>query len=96
MFPALAPVAELVDATDSKSVVRKGVLVRVRPGAPTSPFKNFGHASNMLFELIFEDGHWRIDDVVKRLKPRWTMSKILMDAPDAFPDAAPDDSSDVR
>ncbi|MGH6737109.1 MAG: hypothetical protein ACRECX_13695 [Methyloceanibacter sp.] len=50
----------------------------------------------MLFELIFEDGHWRIDDVVKRLKPRWTMSKILMDAPDAFPDAAPDDSSDVR
>ena len=29
-----APVAELVDATDSKSVVRKDVLVRVRPGAP--------------------------------------------------------------
>ena len=32
--PALAPVAELVDAADSKSVVRKDVLVRVRPGAP--------------------------------------------------------------
>ena len=29
-----APVAELVDAADSKSVARKGVLVRVRPGAP--------------------------------------------------------------
>ena len=29
-----APVAELVDATDSKSVVRKDVLVRVRPGVP--------------------------------------------------------------
>ena len=29
-----APVAELVDATDSKSVSRKGVPVRVRPGAP--------------------------------------------------------------
>jgi hypothetical protein len=27
-------VAELVDAADSKSVARKGVLVRVRPGAP--------------------------------------------------------------
>ena len=26
--------AELVDATDSKSVVRKDVLVRVRPGVP--------------------------------------------------------------
>ena len=39
MAPALpdrpgAPVAELVDAADSKSVARKGVLVRVRPGAP--------------------------------------------------------------
>lgn len=29
-----APVAELVDATDSKSVVLTGVPVRVRPGAP--------------------------------------------------------------
>jgi hypothetical protein len=29
-----APVAELVDAADSKSVARKGVLVRFRPGAP--------------------------------------------------------------
>ena len=29
-----APVAELVDAADSKSVGRKPVLVRVRPGAP--------------------------------------------------------------
>ena len=31
-----APVAELVDAADSKSVAREGVLVRVRPGAPLS------------------------------------------------------------
>src|SRR5262249_11906089 len=30
-----APVAELVDAPDSKSGGRKVVLVRVRPGAPT-------------------------------------------------------------
>ena len=29
-----APVAELVDAADSKSAIRKDVLVRVRPGAP--------------------------------------------------------------
>jgi hypothetical protein len=29
-----APVAESVDATDLKSVIRKGVPVRVRPGAP--------------------------------------------------------------
>lgn len=31
---ALAPVAESVDATDSKSVIRKDVPVRVGPGAP--------------------------------------------------------------
>src|SRR5215831_17216888 len=31
-----ASVAELVDAADSKSVARKGVLVRVRPEAPSS------------------------------------------------------------
>jgi hypothetical protein len=32
------------------------------------------------------DGHWRIDDIQETLKPRWTMSKILLDAPDAFSD----------
>src|SRR5262249_30510833 len=33
--PGLAPVAESVDAADSKSVVRKDVGVRVSPGAPS-------------------------------------------------------------
>ena len=33
-FPRHARVAELVDATDLKSVVRKNVPVRVRPWAP--------------------------------------------------------------
>ena len=50
-------------------------------------FKNFDHPSNMLFDLLLEDGHWRVDDIEKTLPPGWTMSKILMDAPDAFPDA---------
>jgi Protein of unknown function (DUF3828) len=50
-------------------------------------FKNFGQPSNMLFDLVREDGQWRVDDVEKTLPPRWTMSKILLDAPDAFPDA---------
>jgi len=49
-------------------------------------FKNFDHSSNMLFDLVREDGHWRIDDIAKTLPPRWTMSKILLDDPDAFPD----------
>jgi hypothetical protein len=53
-------------------------------------FKNFGSASNMLFDHVREEGHWRIDDVQKTLPPRWTMSKILLDAPDAFPDSPKD------
>gem|GEM_PF-4615542 len=33
-----APVVELVDAADSKSAIRKDVLVQVRPGAPSSDY----------------------------------------------------------
>ena len=49
-------------------------------------FKNFGEPRDILYTLVPEDGHWRIDDIQETLKPRWTMSKILQDAPDAFPD----------
>ncbi len=49
-------------------------------------FKNFGEPRDILYTLVLEDGHWRIDDIQETLKPRWTMSKILLDAPDAFPD----------
>jgi hypothetical protein len=49
-------------------------------------FKNFGEPRDLLYSLVLEDGHWRIDDIQETLKPRWTMSKILLDAPDAFPD----------
>jgi hypothetical protein len=49
-------------------------------------FKNFDEPRDLLYSLVLEDGHWRIDDIQETLKPRWTMSKILLDAPDAFPD----------
>ena len=49
-------------------------------------FANFGEPRNIIFNLVREDGKWRIDDIAETLKPRWTMSKILTDAPDAFPD----------
>ena len=50
-------------------------------------FKNFDEPRDILYTLVLENGHWRIDDIQETLKPRWTMSKILLDAPDAFPDA---------
>ena len=50
-------------------------------------FKSFGEPRDILYTLVLEDGYWRIDDIQETLKPRWTMSKILLDAPDAFPDA---------
>ena len=53
-------------------------------------FMNYSEPNTMLFELLSEGGSWRIDDIQKALKPRWSMSKILMDAPDAFPDAKPE------
>jgi hypothetical protein len=43
MMPPVAPVVELVDAMDSKSIIFTDVSVRVRPGAP-SAFANFGFA----------------------------------------------------
>jgi hypothetical protein len=54
-------------------------------------FKNFGEPRDILYTLVLDDGHWRIDDIQETLKPRWTMSKILLDAADAFPDADADE-----
>ncbi|HYK64258.1 MAG TPA: DUF3828 domain-containing protein [Patescibacteria group bacterium] len=49
---------------------------------------NFRKPRRLLFDLIRENGGWRIDDVSStRQGGRWTMSKILTHAPDAFPDA---------
>ncbi len=58
-------------------------LVRAR-------FFNFKDQQDQLFDLIVEDGRWVIDEVRATQKGnRWTMSKILTRAPDAFPDEKP-------
>jgi len=53
-------------------------------------FKNFGDRKSVLYDLVLEDGNWRIDEVQEELKPRWIMSKILSDDPGAFPDNPPE------
>jgi hypothetical protein len=53
-------------------------------------FFNFKEQQDQLFDLIIEDGRWVIDDVRATQKGnRWTMSKILTHAPNAFPDEKP-------
>jgi hypothetical protein len=50
-------------------------------------FFNFKDPQDMRFDLLREDGQWVIDEVSATKKGhRWTMSKILTGAPDAFPD----------
>jgi hypothetical protein len=81
-----------VDGEDWKLTELKITLVSksADKGQVRATFKNFDQPSNMLFDLVREGGRWRVDDVTKTLPPRWTMSKILLDAPDAFPDAPKD------
>ena len=55
----------------------------------SASFKNMGEPREMLFDLVREGGRWLVDDVQSlKVGGRWTMSKILTGAPDAFPDEA--------
>jgi hypothetical protein len=63
-------------------VSRAGKRAQVR-----AAFLNHKKPRDILFDLVHERGRWRIDEV-RQTQPggRWTMSKILTHAPDAFPD----------
>jgi len=52
-------------------------------------FHNLHTNQHIRFSLAREGGQWAIDDLQSLDKPRWTMSKIYLGAPDAFPDRAP-------
>jgi len=49
-------------------------------------FSNLGDAEDLRYDLVHSGGRWLIDEIQSMTKPRWTMSKILAGAPDAFPD----------
>jgi Protein of unknown function (DUF3828) len=56
-------------------------------GRVRAQFKNFGEPREIVYDLVRERGRWLVDDVLSTRKgARWTMSKILLGAPDAFPD----------
>ena len=74
---------------DIKSVVvteasRQGDRATVRV-----TFTNFGKAQEIVYDLVRGSQRWQIDDIASQKDPRWTLSKILAGAPDAFPDAKP-------
>jgi hypothetical protein len=50
-------------------------------------FHNLDANKHMRFTLVRADGKWEIDDIAALDKPRWTVSKVLAGAPDAFPDS---------
>jgi hypothetical protein len=49
-------------------------------------FINFKQSTEILFDLVLVGNSWRVDEVRSLKTPRWTMSKILSGAKDAFPD----------
>ena len=50
-------------------------------------FHNLDADEHLRFTLVRADGKWQIDDIQSLQAMRWTLSKILAGAPDAYPDA---------
>jgi hypothetical protein len=50
-------------------------------------FINLGSKQRIRFTLVRENGKWVIDEIQALQGMRWTLSKILSGAPDAYPDA---------
>lgn len=50
-------------------------------------FDNLGSKQRIRFTLVREKGKWEIDEIQALMSMRWTLSKILAGAPDAYPDS---------
>jgi hypothetical protein len=59
---------------------RKGDRATVR-----ATFVNIDEPQDIEFQLVRGQQRWLIDEITSRRKPRWTLSKILSGAPDAYP-----------
>jgi hypothetical protein len=92
--PQRAPVAELVDAPDSKSGFLTEVLVRVRPGAPVVPFRCRSEAhgraqgsdamKSTTYEVMLED-YLLSQSRTMLVRPQfWIMAARSMRAPDVL------------
>jgi hypothetical protein len=49
-------------------------------------FNDLGSKERIRFTLVRENGKWVIDEIQALQAMRWTLSKILEGAPDAYPD----------
>jgi hypothetical protein len=78
----------IINAQDWKLTDMRVSLVSQASGQAVvdASFHNLDSDQHMRFDLVLQAGKWVIDDLQSLNKPRWTMSKILEDAPDAFPD----------
>jgi hypothetical protein len=78
----------IINAQDWKLTDIRILLVSQAAGQAVvdASFHNLDSDQHMRFDLVLQAGKWVIDDLQSLNKPRWTMSKILQDAPDAFPD----------
>jgi hypothetical protein len=48
-------------------------------------FLNFGYETQIRYDFVRVRGRWLIDEIQSLKGQRWTLSKILSGAPDAFP-----------
>jgi hypothetical protein len=78
----------IINAQDWKLTDIRILLVSQAAGQAVvdASFHNLDSDQHMRFNLVLQANKWVIDDLQSLNKPRWTMSKILEDAPDAFPD----------
>jgi hypothetical protein len=78
----------IINAQDWKlSGLKVAVVSRTADNATVDAvFHNIDTDEHIRFTLVRKDGKWAIDEIQALAGMRWTLSKILSGAPDAYPD----------